>query len=283
MMLAKIVLRAAILSLLSLSCARVCAADSKLLPCFEKQGEPQPSVACQIEIYPPTSITRLSVDAADNGQQSPTAPKFLPGDAVESAYSVAMLINESVGVTPAELARMNSVFAGVLSTGLHNTDFALWAFASNLRPISPFGTSPETIRLTLDSIQPKAPTIELLRSLNEAGRQLAATASKRKIMVVATLSDVEDTAYTLPEIIDPLKTAGIHVIFVYPKRGDRALTAAQILRRIADETGGQVLQVFDQGSVQSAIAFVTGYMERSGTIVVPQLEKTSRLLGPVFS
>ena len=273
------VLFAAHLVVLSLLIAHAAYADSKLLPCDEKQGAAESSAVCRIEIFPPTSITRLSIDTGVGGQPgTPAVPRFVAGDADESAYSVAMLINESVEVSPAELARMKAVFSRLLTSGVHNTDFALWAFASNLRPMSPFGTAPETIRLTLDSIQPKGQTIELLRSLNEVGKQLSATSSKHKIIIVATLSDVEDRAYTLPEIIDPLKAAGIRVFFVYPKRGDRALTAAQILRRISDETSGQVLQVFDQGSIQAAADYVAGFMQRSGAIIVPEGNKSSKLL-----
>jgi hypothetical protein len=266
------------LSLLAASNAPAFGAESKLFPCVEVQPPPVATASCPLEIFPPISVSTIRVDAGDGKADSAHRPQFVSASSAPNAYSVALLIDEAADVSQTELARIKGVFGGVLTSGAANTDYGFWAFATETRQISDFGTAPETVRLTFDSVQPKGKTVELLRGLHEVGKRLSATSAKRKVLIVGTLADYYDTAYSLTEIIDSLNASGIRVFFIYPRRGDEARTEAQTLRRIGDETGGQLLQAFDQASVQSAVNFIVGYMNRSGEIAVSEAEKQTKLV-----
>ena len=230
------------------------------------------TAVCPIDLFSHDKVNQISVSG-----NTPPIGKFSAGGTAEYPEAVAVMLSQSQSLSAPDLARLKAIVGGVLDTKAPNLNFAVWSFGTKLHLISPFGTASETTRLAIESVKNDGQTVELLHGITDVAKELAAQPASRRVLVLAANEQSDDTAYDLQEVINNLKTNGIRVIVVFPKRGDDKLTDAQMLRRLSEETSGQFYQSFDTQTAQQATAMISSYLSDSGIVQVP-LDSDQRTL-----
>lgn len=237
---------------------------SQLLPCVSTTPDESSPLHCELDISQTNSVELVrqrSSSGVDMG-----LPAFVQGASAVSPSIIALALNQGLGNAP--FARSKAALAALLNSDNPNVRLGLWSFGTNVRPIAAVGTASVTINAALSGLRNTDDTVELLRSINEIAKQIATLSVRRKVLVIASDGDLDDTAYTFPEIVEVAKAAGIRIVVLFPYAGSEQITRAQRLRRLTDETDGLFWSVTDSGSYQAAFRQVQSFIDRSGYVRV---------------
>ncbi|MGP0057884.1 MAG: FHA domain-containing protein [Beijerinckiaceae bacterium] len=217
-----------------------------------------------------STITKIAVSTvADN-----EAIRVLSSGSETFPVTVGLLLDRGAGRDNAAFARLKKVIKEILDTPANFASYGLWTFATDIKRIAAIGTPPDTTALALESVHPNGSTFELLRSIDETTNEIASANSRRKVLIVLSDGASDDQAYTVPEVSKKLKDAGIHLYAVISQGDPEAVTAAQGLRRLSEETGGEFFKATAKswGNVSKAL---TSHILRDGYVTfVPSDKKT---------
>ena len=218
---------------------------------------------CELRLSESTSVSKVTVGAGDQKRDA----TFQANEALSPPTPVLFLLDQSAGIDKAVFDRLKSVISGVLDLDSKSLSFAVYGFTNEIRPIAPLGTAPATIKLALNAVPlSQRGTSELLRSINSVLPALRANKAERNVLVVLSDGRLEDTAYSVAEISKQLVDARVTVFAVAPSRAPDGLTAAQSLRRLAEETSGEFVVASDRGSRDRAIAQLKAHLVNGGFV-----------------
>jgi hypothetical protein len=240
------------------------AAESQLRDCSSKTVSSPNSVQCEVDVFDGQLVSRVAVTSVPGNQ--PVSARYVLNGPEESPTIVGVLWGVSSELEPVDFNRLKAVISATLNLNVSHISYGLWTYATDVRTIAPLGTSPATIKLALEGIRPAGKTSELLRGINEVAKSIVASPVRRKVLIVLSDGIFDDTAYTIPELSDKLKGANVRVFVVIPSRAPEAITAAQGLRRLADETKGVFLSAYNQESTQKVAQAIKAHIEGSGSI-----------------
>ncbi|TAH64672.1 MAG: FHA domain-containing protein [Rhodopseudomonas palustris] len=245
----------------------------RLLDCSPSSLTKPTEMLCEFDGSDTLDIEAVRQRANDGSLLPP--PTLQTGANERSPSAVALLLNSALD-TPL-FNRSKAALSALLSTDSRHLEIGLWTFATNVKNIAPLGTAPSTLRAALDGQKNKGVTVELLRSVSEIRKQLATAQPRRRLLVIASDGEFDDSAYQPADVVASLKDANIRVVVLFPENGPERITRAQTLRRLADETDGLFLPVANSGSLQLAVKQINAFISSSGSIVVTRQPQDSTL------
>ena len=219
-------------------------------------------VRCELRLSESTNVSKVTVGAGDQKRDA----TFQANEALSPPTPVLFLLDQSSAIDRAVFDRLKSVISGVLDLDSKSLSFAVYGFTNEICPIAPLGTAPATSKLALNGVSLQRGTSELLRSINSVLPLLRASKAERNVLVVLSDGRLEDTAYSVAEISKQLVDARVTVFAVAPSRAPDGLTAAQSLRRLAEETSGEFVVASDRGSRDRAIAQLKAHLVNGGFV-----------------
>jgi hypothetical protein len=245
----------------------------RLLDCVPSPSVKPGELLCEIDGSEAVAVESVRQRAQDGSLLA--SPAFLAGASEGSPTAVALLLNS--GLEDPLFARAKTALAALLTSDSRYVQAGLWVFATNVQNIAPLGTGAATLKAALDGQRNRGVTIELLRSINETAKQLSAGPRRRKLLVVASDGEFDDSAYRIPEITKSLRESDIRIVVFFPESGPEKVTRAQGLRRLADETDGLFLPVANSSQVQAAVKQLNAFIANSGSVVVERHAQASTL------
>ena len=236
--------------------------------CRPVEGNPTQS-QCELHLSNKTLFKSASV----KGGEKTAAADFTPFEAVLPAPMIYFLLDTSPSVETADFQRLKSVITRSLKAGPFR--YAVYAFSRSLDPIARAGTPVDTIRLALNSVpQTRAPP-EGLKSIFELVDIIKGDPSERRVLVILSNGDFEDSAYPPSEVIARLHAAAISVVAISPLNSPQAITAAQSIRRIASATGGPFFSIPNTSGVEAGANRIMTFVEAGGILKFAVLDKTT--------
>ncbi|MBI1203219.1 MAG: FHA domain-containing protein [Rhodopseudomonas sp.] len=232
-------------------------AETKISLCRDVAAKDAQKSIVQCELQSSDEVKVVGVKVTGDGRSADATYK--PYSAAEVPTPVLLLLDRSV--SRGEFNRLRAAAVQIVDANLKGVSFGAYGFSRDMLAIAPLGTPPATIKLALDSVNQQSITPELLKNIVEALPLLAAAPGDRKIMVVLSNGDVQDTAYSIPEISAKLKQANVTLIGIAPGSSADDITNAQSLRRLAQETYGEFLTVR-----RGAAARVKDLLAKGGSI-----------------
>jgi hypothetical protein len=240
-------------------------AQGRLVNCSEAQDKDKNDnivARCELRLSESINVSKVTVAGGDQKRDA----TFQANEALSPPTPVLFLLDQSSATDKAVFDRLKSVISGVLDLDSKSLSFAVYGFTSEIRAIAPLGTAPLTSKLALNGVSLQRGTSELLRSINSVLPLLRASKAERNVLVVLSDGRVEDTAYSVAEISKQLAEARVTVFAIAPSRAPDDLTAAQSLRRLAEETSGEFLVASNRDSRDHAITQLKAHLLNGGFV-----------------
>jgi hypothetical protein len=165
-----------------------------------------------------------------------TAVSAVPALAVTAAEppaTVALVLDTSGSLTPADLAQARDLATGVLQTLPAGSEVAVFSFDDQSRLVQARTTDVESVRRAIDGLQVGGRFTALYDALYDASRYLRDAAGSRRALLLVTDGKDENSALNLE---DGLKVAQQMLIPVFCVGVGRV--EERVLRRVAKLTGG---------------------------------------------
>lgn len=156
-----------------------------------------------------------------------------PASSAEPPATVALVLDTSGSLTPADLARARDLAIGVLQTLPAGSEVAVFSFDDQSRLVQARTTDVESVRRAIDGLQVAGRFTALYDALYDASRYLRDAAGSRRALLLVTDGKDENSALSLE---DGLKVAQETLIPVFCVGVGRV--EERILRRVAKLTGG---------------------------------------------
>ncbi|UYO51045.1 VWA domain-containing protein [Rhodopseudomonas palustris] len=258
---------------LTIGTERASAITPRLLECSSSELVKAGELLCEFDSSETTEIETVRQKAGD-GRLLPT-PAVKIGSNEMSPTAIALTLNSALEAPL--FNRSKSALAALLENDSRHVERGLWTFATNVENIAPLGTAAPTLRAALDGLKNKGRTVELLRSLSEIRKQLAAAQPRRRLLVIATDGEFDDNAYQPSDIVASLRESNVRVVVLLPEASAERITRAQTLRRLADETDGLFLPVAAPATIQGAAKQINAFLNHSGSIIVTRQPQDSSL------
>lgn len=142
-------------------------------------------------------------------------------------------------LTVAENARqIQSLIAGAPP----HRKFGLAAFDKGLKLLAALGTERSEVLAATNRLKAEGKVTELYRSAIEALRQLQDFEAERKTLVILSDGLAEDTAYTIPDVVNTARVINTVIIGLGYARSSAQAVDLQSLRRLAEDTGGYFIE-----------------------------------------
>lgn len=209
-----------------------------------------------------------AVVATSGGQPVPV--QFTPfSEAPPRATAVLFLIDKTDPKRAKTVEAGKALIGRLLERARDGAQCAVYALASDLEPVAPFGTPPEEARARLESVKASGMATELYRVSIEAIKLLAGTDAERRALVLLSDGRAEDTTFTLEQVVGEARQAGVAVFAAGYAESASLTPHVQSLRRLAAETGG-VFAEAEPGTRREPESFARDFLAtlRSGGTAV---------------
>jgi hypothetical protein len=157
-----------------------------------------------------------------------------PVGATDPPHVVAVVLDTSGSLRPADLARARALALGVLAALEPGSEVAVFTFDDESRLVLPRTSSPDEVRRALQGAGRKGRHTALHDALYDASRYLQDAPGAGKTILLLTDGRDEDSALDLDDGLKVAQDAGMRVFAV-----GLGQTEDRVLRRIAKLTGGQ--------------------------------------------
>lgn len=114
-------------------------------------------------------------------------------------------------------------------------------FDADLVLMAPLGSTQDTLRTAAQALRARGLTTELYRNVLEAVRLMAVEQAARKAVYVFSDGLAEDRAYTHDDVVSAARDAGVVIYGIGYARSRPKSVALQVVRRLAEETGGEFI------------------------------------------
>jgi hypothetical protein len=251
-------------AVLAVAISQSAVAFSPRMQCVPPASEAVNLIRCDIDA-PDTSPVESVIQRPISGNRPITVP-FASGPSEASTTALALVINRAL--VPARFQAARAALSSIAQNDAKYIQLSLWSFATDLNRVAPIGTPSATVRAALDGIRQGGRTVELLRSIVEVNRDLQTAMARRKIIVIASDGDFDDTAYEISEVSRALRENGVRLIVLLASTGAQNRTDAQALRRLSDESDGLFLDIGTGSAAQAAERRIRQFIENSGSVSV---------------
>ncbi|MEM1364325.1 MAG: FHA domain-containing protein [Pseudomonadota bacterium] len=224
-------------------------------------------VACDFRVTEP--VLAESVEMLANGETLGAAV-FRSFAAAERTSAWLYLIDTS---NPARerTVRANVDFVkGQMALAGERRKIGVATFASNLSSVLPIASVHSNRDARLDAIAADGAATEFYSNTLEAIRLLGATEADRKVLVLMSDGDAEDTAYSLEETAAAANEAGVTIIGLGYAEREGQTPLLQPVEKLAQATGGTYREVVAAAPLPDAfVDGLTRTIENGGTVTAP--------------
>lgn len=268
-------------ALFSVACAAQSFADAQITSCRDVAASEGKAAQVQCELRSTDEIVVKSIKVSGDGKTTEAAYK--PNNSAEPPVPVLILMDQGRSLSDNDFDRFQQTIKGIVDPSIKNATFGLYGFVRELKALAPLGTAASTISYVAqsDALSTQNDASELLKNVVEAIPILAKAPGDRKILIVFSNGRSTEKAYTAAEASEKLKQANITVIAVTPSNSSEAVTAAQSMRRLRDDTNGEFLSVQNPAAVRSAVQRIKAFLVFGGTFafepVAPEVKIEAEL------
>lgn len=223
------------------------------------------TVSCQLRAT--DAVTFNSVKANVKGRSEPLEVDFAAYNARDSSLTVMFLVQMSDPARRGLVPQMTEAVVKMADARENKRRFAAYSVANDLNLVADFDASKSDFERQVRTIRGLALPSQLYKATLEAIAKLAKEAGDRKALVILGDGMSDDTSYDHEQVVKAAKDAGV-VIHALGYLADAAdLPKFQILRRLADDTGGFRREVRVAGAQRYTITnqFVPEVLENGGS------------------
>ena len=194
------------------------------------------AASCDVRVT--DAVTVQGVTALAKGQQSPLETTFTAFDTKQRSVSVMFLIQ----VVEPQRYRMSQLMAEAVLKIAEAREgrerYAAYSIANDLTQLAGFEAPKADFDKAVRGLKTQTLPTQLYQTTLEAIGKLAREAGDRKALVIVGDGNSDDTGYTHEQVVAAARAAGvvIHALGFIEQAAE--LPRFQILRRLAEDTGG---------------------------------------------
>ncbi len=170
--------------------------------------------------------------------------------------SLAVLVDTSGSTTGQPLPQAKAAIADFINHYGRHGRIKLWAFGSDVKPLTGWTTNNSELLTKLDSLRSNGGTA-LHRAIEEAVADLATLDGPRSLLLFTDGSD--STNHPLQPAVDQAKKSQVQIHIVALETGE---TKPEVLQRIASQTGGSFQMVNRADSLIQKFQAVIGQLTK---------------------
>jgi len=213
--------------------AAMLASANILLDC--EQPEPV-LVICDYKVAEQNQIT--GVTAMAGGTMLPVT-MALDYPSSEQTTAILFLLDTSDPARGASVKRGTDHILAMLETMRPHHRLGLAKFDTDLTLLASIGSSKEELQNAAQTLRASGLTTELYRNTLQAVRLLASDSADRKAVFLLSDGLAEDLAYNHADVVQAANESGVEIYGVGYAKSTPLSVALQVLRRLAEETGGE--------------------------------------------
>jgi hypothetical protein len=232
-------------------------------------NDPHYATTCDVRVT--DAVTVQSVTAMARGQPTPLETTFTAFDAKRQVVSTMFLIQ----VVDPQRLRMAQWMAEAVTKIAEARDgkerYAAYSIANDLTLLAGFDASKADFEKAVRGLKPQTLPTQLYQTALEAIAALAKEPGERKSIIIVGDGNTDDTGYTHEQVVAAARAAGIVIHALGFIEQATELPRFQILRRLAEDTGGfrrEVRIARDQPRFTISSRFSAEVLENGGTLKV---------------
>jgi hypothetical protein len=216
-------------------------------PRFTTIGEeaaPDPILRFKYRLWPMAEVKETVV--AVDGQPLEARVSAYADNPLNTSALLA-LVDTSVGTSRsprgATVQANKQLVTELLGKVQPRTQFGLFTFANDLVEVAPMGTPPSEIRKLMPAMKADGMGTRLYRRAMDAIAKLEGVKADRKALLIFSDGKDEDTGYTLANLEEAAKKAGVIIMAVGCPESAQDIPALGNLERLATESMGLYAQM----------------------------------------
>lgn len=250
------------------NCAAPQAAAPGATPPAGSSDKPKAVATVSCRLRATDAVKFKGVKASVKGRSEPLEVDFAAYNAGDSSLAVLFLVQMSDQNRRGLMPQMNDAVIKMADARAPKRRFAAYSLANDLNLVADFGATKSDFDRQVRSVRAVALPSQLYKVSLEAIDKLARESADRKALVILGDGTSDDLSYDHEQVAKAAKDAGIVIHALGYLGGDAAdLPKFQVLRRLADDTGGFRREVRVAGAQKFTISnqFVPDVLENGGT------------------
>lgn len=234
-----------------------------------QSNDPQYVTTCDVRVT--DAVTVQSVTAMARGQPAPLDTTFTAFDAKRQVVSTMFLIQ----VVDPQRLRMAQWMAEAVTKIAEAREgkerYAAYSIANDLTLLAGFDASKADFEKAVKGLKTQTLPTQLYQTALEAIAVLAKEPGERKSMIIVGDGNTDDTGYTHEQVVAAARAANIVIHALGFIEQATELPRFQILRRLAEDTGGfrrEVRIARDQPRYTISSRFSADVLENGGSLKV---------------
>lgn len=229
---------------------------------------PAYTVTCAVRSTEPAEFQSVKVTA--KGRSEPLAATFKAFDPHAETLSVLFMLQIVEPQRARTAQQMADAVLKIAEARDGNRRFAAYSFANDLNLLAGFDAGKPDFDRAVRAQRPVALPTQLYQNVLEAIDRLAKENSERKAIIILGDGNSDDTGYEHDQVVKAAKQAGvvIHALGFVETAAD--LPKFQLLRRLADDTGGfrREIRFAREGRFEITPKFARDVLENGGTVKI---------------
>ena len=213
-------------------------------------------IQCPLAVADPAAVTAANVLVANTGAAVPSQLEERPplGDTASWLF----LIDRSNPRRAGAVRFSGDLVKAVTANAQPNERFAIATLAEDYRLVQPFTSDAAQIATAADGLTAGGAATELYRNALTGIRALAEQPGSRKALVLISDGKAEDTAFTVDQVADAAREAGVLIYGVGVPERATDTPDLQPLRILSERTGGPYVTI-DVGNRTPPPAYVSRF------------------------
>jgi hypothetical protein len=211
---------------------------------IEEEASPDPVLRFTYRLWPTVKVT--STEVSVDGQPLEARVSAFADNPLNTSALLA-LVDTSVGTSRSPRDRTvqanKEVLMDLLGKVQPRTLFGLYTFANDMVEVAPLGTPPSEIRKLVPGLKADGMGTRLYRRAMDAVAKLEGVKADRKALLIFSDGKDEDTGYTLDNLEEAAKKAGVMVMAVGCPESAQDIPALGNLERLAADSLGYYAQM----------------------------------------
>ncbi|MGD9830633.1 MAG: FHA domain-containing protein, partial [Hyphomicrobiaceae bacterium] len=246
------------------------ASDVRLDAACKANTPSERTVSCDLRASEPLAFKAVKVRYG-SGKKSLTGTRFTSFDHTKQSTAWLFLIDNSDSRRARTVQKSVEVVMKLAEKREGKRQFGLAIFSDKLTVLAPLSATKETFDEEAGKIKAAGSATELYRSVKDAIELMGKEAADRKAVVVISDGKAEDRAYTHEQVVAAAKKHGVTIYGIgYAERASD-FPHLQVLRRMAEETGGSYVQasISTKELPEDYFDKFFGYVENGGRLQIP--------------
>lgn len=237
-------------------------------PAPAADANPAMSVSCELRLT--DAATFQGVKATIKGRGEALDSKYTPFDAKEQTLTVMFLIQVVDPQRRATATQMADAVIKIAEARDGKRRFSAYSIANDLTLLAPATAAKADFDKAVRGLRLQSLPTQLYQTTLEAIEKLAKEPGDRKAIILVGDGNSDDPSYTHEQVVAAAKAANIAIHALGFVEAVTELPRFQVLRRLADETGGfrREIRLAQQSKYNVTPKFASEVLENGGFIKV---------------